>query len=244
MTGPNVLPRHLGVIMDGNGRWAEQRGQARIEGHRVGADSVREITRACRELGVEALTLYAFSSQNWARPVDEVTALMDLLRDYLLAERAEIMDNGIRLDAIGDVDKLPARVAEPLHALRADSADNRGMVLTLALSYGGRESIAGAVRSLAADVAAGKLDPAQVDIQSFGRYLPTHKLPPLDLLIRTSGEQRVSNFLLWEVAYAELMFVETPWPDFRRPQLLACLAQFGERERRFGLTSSQLAADV
>lgn len=244
MTSPLALPRHVGIIMDGNGRWAEQRGLPRLEGHRVGADSVRDITRAARELGVEALTLYAFSSQNWSRPVEEVTGLMALLRDYLLSERAEIMDNGIRLEAIGDIDKLPASVTEPLHRLRAESADNRGMTLTLALSYGGRESIAHAVRRLACDVAAGKLAPEQIDTDCFGGYLPTHRLPSLDLLIRTSGEQRVSNFLLWEIAYAELVFVETPWPEFRRAHLAQCLAQYGNRERRFGLTSAQLSSDV
>jgi undecaprenyl diphosphate synthase len=230
--------------MDGNGRWAEQRGLPRLEGHRVGADSVREITRAARQVGVEALTLYAFSSQNWARPVEEVAGLMELLRDYLVSERAEIMDHGIRLEAIGDIDKLPAHVAEPLHQLRADSAENRGMTLTLALSYGGRESIARAVRRLASDVAAGKLTPEQVDTDCLGGYLPTHRLPSLDLLIRTSGEQRVSNFLLWEIAYAELVFVEAPWPEFRREQFAQCLAQYGNRERRFGLTTAQLSSDV
>lgn len=244
MTSPLALPRHVGIIMDGNGRWAEQRGLPRIEGHRVGADSVRDITRAARQLGVEALTLYAFSSQNWSRPIEEVTGLMDLLRDYLASERAEIMDNGIRLEAIGDIDKLPPRVTAPLHELRAASAENRGMTLTLALSYGGRESIARAVRALAADVAAGRLAADQVDPDCFSSYLPTHQLPPLDLLIRTSGEQRVSNFLLWEIAYAELIFVETPWPEFRRQHLTECLAQYGSRERRFGLTSAQLSSDV
>ncbi len=244
MTPPLALPRHVGIIMDGNGRWAERRGLPRIEGHRVGADSVRDITRAARQLGVEALTLYAFSSQNWARPAAEVAGLMDLLRDYLSSERAELMDNGIRLEAIGDIDKLPPRVTAPLHELRTASAENRGMTLTLALSYGGRESIASAVRALAADVAAGRLAADQIDPDRFSSYLPTHQLPPLDLLIRTSGEQRVSNFLLWEIAYAELMFVETPWPEFRRQQLTECLAQYGGRERRFGLTSAQLSSDV
>lgn len=244
MTSPLALPRHLGIIMDGNGRWAEQRGLPRIEGHRVGADSVRDITRASRQLGLEALTLYAFSSQNWARPLEEVTGLMDLLREYLLSERSEILDNNIRLEAIGDVDRLPARVTGPLDELRAASAGNSGMTLTLALSYGGRESIAGAVRRVAEDVAAGRLAPDQVDVDRFDRYLPTHRLPPLDLVIRTSGEQRVSNFLLWEIAYAELIFVETPWPEFRREHLTQCLSQFGTRERRFGLTSIQLTSDV
>jgi undecaprenyl diphosphate synthase len=234
------LPRHVGIIMDGNGRWAQVRGRDRIEGHRVGADSVRDITRASRQLGIEALTLYAFSSQNWARPAEEVGALMQLLRDFLIDERAEIMENQIRLEAIGDVERLPPMVREPLEALRADSAANTGMVLTLALSYGGRESIARAVRALATDVARGALDAATIDVDVFDRYLPTHTLPPLDLLIRTSGEQRVSNFMLWEIAYAELIFVDIMWPDFRRAQLYKCLESYANRERRFGLTSAQI----
>jgi undecaprenyl diphosphate synthase len=237
------LPRHVGIIMDGNGRWAELRGQSRVEGHRIGADSVRDITRYSREIGLEAITLYAFSSQNWARPAAEVGALMELLREYLLGERDEIMDNGIRLAAIGDIDRMPASVRDPLDALRAESANNTGMVLTLALSYGGRESIARAVAALARDVAAGSLDPAAIDVDAIDRYLPTHALPPLDLLIRTSGEQRISNFMLWELAYAELIFTEVLWPDFRRQHLGACLDQYGRRERRFGLTAGQLAAD-
>jgi undecaprenyl diphosphate synthase len=238
------LPRHVGIIMDGNGRWAQERGLPRIEGHRVGAESVKDVTRAARELGLGALTLYAFSSQNWARPADEVGALMDLLRDYLRDERDEIMENGIRLDAIGDVEKLPARVKEPLDALRAESAGNDKMTLTLALSYGGRESIARAVRRIVEDVVAGELAPSAIDVDRFGAYLPTAGLPPLDLLIRTSGEQRVSNFMLWEIAYAELVFVDARWPDFRRDHLYRALEAYAARERRFGLTSAQLASDV
>lgn len=229
--------------MDGNGRWAQQRGLPRIEGHRVGSESVRQVVRAARQLGLEAITLYAFSSQNWSRPVEEVAALMELLRDFLLSERNEILDNEIRLCAIGDAERLPPHVREPLDELCAASAHHRKMTLTLALSYGGRESIARAVARCALDVAAGKLDPSAIDCERFGSYLPTAELPPLDLVIRTSGEQRVSNFLLWEIAYAELMFVDIAWPDFRKPHLLECLASFGARERRFGKTSAQLAAD-
>jgi undecaprenyl diphosphate synthase len=239
-----ALPRHIGIIMDGNGRWAQLRDQPRIEGHRVGAESVRDITRAARELGVEALTLYAFSVQNWARPGDEVAALMDLLRDYLRDERPEIMDNQIRLHAIGDLDMLPPSVRAPLDALRADSAGHRGMTLTLALSYGGRESLAAAARALAAAVARGELTADAIDVDRFAAALPTRGLPPVDLLIRTSGEQRISNFLLWESAYAELMFVDVMWPDFRRRHLYECLDAYGRRERRFGLTSAQLASDL
>ena len=239
MTVP--LPRHVGIIMDGNGRWAQLRGQPRLAGHRAGAESVRDITRAAREIGLEALTLYAFSSQNWARPVDEVSGLMELLREFLIDERSEILDNGIRLEALGDVERLPALVREPLEELRGASAGNSKMTLTLALSYGGRESITRAAAAAARDIAAGTLRADQLDADKLGSYLPTAKLPPLDLLIRTSGEQRISNFMLWEVAYAELMFVDVLWPEFRRGHLQDCLRMFGERERRFGLTSAQLA---
>jgi undecaprenyl diphosphate synthase len=238
------LPRHVGIIMDGNGRWAQSRGQPRLEGHRAGAESVRDITRAARELGIEALTLYAFSSQNWARPASEVTGLMNLLRDFLIDERSEILGNQIRLEAIGDVERLPPLVTEPLHELRAASAGNTGMTLTLALSYGGRESIARAVRSAVKDAVAGKLRPEDVDVDRFGSYLPTAALPQVDLLIRTSGEQRISNFLLWEIAYAELVFVDIQWPDFRREHLSKCLEVYAARERRFGLTTAQWASDV
>jgi undecaprenyl diphosphate synthase len=235
------LPRHVGIIMDGNGRWAQLRNRPRIEGHRAGAESVRDITRASRQMGIEALTLYAFSSQNWARPADEVAGLMQLLRDFLIDERSEILDNGIRLEALGEIDRLPSLVREPLDELRAASAGNSDMVLTLALSYGGRESITRAARSLAADIVAGKFKPETVDVDKLNSYLPTAHLPPLDLLIRTSGEQRISNFMLWEVAYAELVFVDVLWPEFRRAHLSKCLEQYGARERRFGLTSQQLA---
>ena len=237
----DALPKHLAIIMDGNGRWAKRRGLPRIEGHRKGADSVREVTRAARELGVEALTLYAFSSQNWDRPIEEVRMLMALLRDYLVDERAEILDNGIRLEALGDIERLPALVRDPLDDLRAASRGNSDMVLTLALSYGGRESITRAAQAAVRDVLAGTLAPEQLDVDRFGAYLPTSHLPPLDLLIRTSGEQRVSNFMLWEIAYAELLFVDVLWPEFRRQHLYKCLEQYAARERRFGLTSAQLA---
>jgi len=244
MSDPRNLPRHVGIIMDGNGRWAESTGRPRLDGHRAGADSVRDITRAARELGLEALTLYAFSSQNWARPAAEVAGLMQLLRDYLIEERAEILDNAIRLDAIGDIERLPPMVREPLDELRAVSAGNRGMTLTLALSYGGRESIARAVRAAVRDALAGALRAEDVDIARFQGYLPTAGLPPLDLLIRTSGEQRISNFMLWELAYAELVFADVLWPEFRREHLYRCLEEYAARERRFGLTSAQLASDV
>ncbi len=227
--------------MDGNGRWAQLRNKPRLEGHRAGAESVRDITRAARELGLEALTLYAFSSQNWARPAEEVAGLMQLLRDFIIEERSEIMDNQIRLEALGDIERLPAFVRDPLEELRAASRGNSKMVLTLALSYGGRESIARAARAAALDIIAGKLTCDALDADKLGSYLPTASLPPLDLLVRTSGELRVSNFMLWEIAYAELMFVDVLWPEFRREHLQQCLESYGTRERRFGMTSAQLA---
>ena len=239
MTRP--LPRHVGIIMDGNGRWAQLQNRPRLDGHRAGAESVRDITRASRELGLEALTLYAFSSQNWARPAAEVAGLMQLLREFLIDERSEILDNGIRLEALGDIERLPALVRDPLDELRAVSRANDKMVLTLALSYGGRESIARAAREAAKDIARGALAIDALDIDKLGSYLPTAALPPLDLLIRTSGEQRISNFMLWEVAYAELVFVDVLWPEFRRQHLYQCLDEYAARERRFGLTSAQLA---
>ena len=230
------LPRHVGIIMDGNGRWAQQQGLARLEGHRRGSDSVREVTRAARRAGLEALTLYAFSAQNWQRPPDEVEGLMDLLRDYLARERDEIMDNGIRLHAIGELDRLPARVRDPLEELRALSKGNGKMTLTLALSYGGREEIIAMVRKVAED----KLLPEQVDSAAIEARLWTHGLPPLELVVRTSGEVRVSNFLLWQLAYSEIHLTETLWPDFGERDLLLALDDFQRRERRFGQTSAQI----
>ncbi len=234
------LPRHVGVIMDGNGRWAESRGLARIEGHREGSNSVREVTRCARRVGIQALTLYAFSSQNWARPADEVAGLMELLRDYLEKERAEILDNQIRLTAIGDLDRLPRYVRDPLERLREDSARNTGMVLALALSYGGREEILQAAAKLAERLSQDGLPRGGLKEADLERHLWTRDLPPLDLVIRTSGEHRISNFLLWQAAYSELAFTEVLWPEFREHQFLDCLFEYQQRERRFGLTSAQL----
>jgi undecaprenyl diphosphate synthase len=237
---PEKLPGHVAIIMDGNGRWAHQRGLPRIEGHREGAKSVRDIVRASRAVGLPALTLYAFSSQNWQRPADEVTALMQLLRDYLLEERPEIMDNDIRLTAIGHIDRLPGFVREPLDALVADSAGNRSMELCLALSYGSREAMVDAVRAAMRSGAR----PEDITVDRLGELQPTRHLPPLDYMIRTSGEHRISNFLLWEAAYAELFFTPVLWPDFRRAQLFEALEKYGGRERRFGLTSEQVRAQA
>ena len=231
------LPRHVAIIMDGNGRWAEQRGLPRVAGHREGAESVRDVTRTARRVGVPALTLYAFSAENWGRPEPEVEALMGLLAQFLEMERPEMMENGIRLHAIGELERLPQAVREKLAEVRAETTGNAGMTLTLALSYGGRQEIVAAARKAAAlrpDFGAEELDAA----------LWTAGLPELDLLIRTSGERRISNFLLWQCAYAELSFTEEMWPDFRGPQLLRALADFQGRRRRFGLTDAQLDAQA
>ena len=237
---PTRLPRHVAIIMDGNGRWAQRRGLPRVEGHRRGAKSVKEVVRAAREVGLRALTLYAFSSQNWDRPPDEVATLMQLLRDYVIDERAEIMDNGIRLIAIGDVDRLPDFVREPLETLMRDSSGNRAMTLCLALSYGGRESIVSTARALCELAARGALRPEELTEDRFSAALQTGGLPQLDLLVRTSGEERLSNFLLWEAAYAELYFTDTYWPDFGREQLMKALESYDRRERRFGRTREQI----
>jgi undecaprenyl diphosphate synthase len=237
---PPALPRHVAIIMDGNGRWAQEQGLPRIEGHRRGANSVHEVVRAAREIGVKALTLYAFSAQNWLRPPDEVTMLMRLLREYVIAERAEIMDNAIRLVTIGDVQKLPALVREPLDDLVRDSAGNQAMTLCLALSYGGRESIVDTARALCEAVKKGERDPSTINEESFQAAMQTAPLPQLDLLIRTSGEVRLSNFLLWESAYAELYFTDTYWPEFGRDEFLRALDSYRGRERRFGRTREQL----
>jgi undecaprenyl diphosphate synthase len=230
------LPRHVAIIMDGNGRWAEARGLPRVAGHREGAEAVRAVTRAARRIGIEALTLYAFSSENWGRPEPEVGALMHLLADFLESERGEMMQNGIRLNAAGDLERLPEAVREKLAAVRAETAGNRGMVLTLALSYGGRQELVQAARRAAA--AKG----AALEAEDLEAALWTAGLPELDLLVRTSGERRISNFLLWQCAYAEFVFSDLLWPDFRDAELFAVLAEYQGRERRFGMTGAQIAA--
>lgn len=228
------IPRHVAVIMDGNGRWAEERGLPRREGHRAGAESVREVTDACIALGIECLTLYAFSSENWNRPPAEVKALMALL-DRFLAERAkDLRKQRIRLKAIGQLDRLPAKTRARLDGLIAETAEHDTMTLVLALSYGAREEIVGAARSLAADAAAGSLDPAEIDGPMFASRLQTAGIPDPDLLVRTSGEMRVSNFLLWQISYAEIVIVRKFWPDFRRDDFIAAIDEYRRRHRRFG----------
>lgn len=235
-----AVPRHVAVIMDGNGRWAVQRGLPRVAGHEEGAESVREIVRACGELGVEALTLYSFSTENWGRPEDEVEALMALLARYLEGESDELMRTSVRLRGIGELNRLPGAVRMLLDEVSALTAGNNGLQLTLALSYGSRAEMVDAVRRIASEVRDGRLDAEAIDERVIGERLYTAGIPDPDLLIRTSGEMRLSNFLLWQVAYAEIYVTDVPWPDFRRAELQKALAAYAARERRFGRTSHQL----
>ena len=241
--GPGPLPRHIAIIMDGNGRWAEQRDLMRWEGHARGARSVREIVTAARENGIRALTLYAFSVQNWGRPGEEVERLMTLLLDYLVEERATIMDNEIRLGGIGQTHRLPAHVKKQLQFLEEASRGNEKMTLTLALSYGSREEIVEACQKLARDVAEGRLEPEAITEALLDRYMFTRDLPPLDLLIRTSGELRLSNFLLWQAAYAEIVVTDVLWPDFDKGALFDCIEEFRGRQRRYGKTGAQIESE-
>ena len=229
------LPSHIGIIMDGNGRWAQLRGRDRVEGHREGSRAVRRIVRTARRLGVKALTLYAFSEQNWARPELEVDALMILLREFLLSERDEILDNGIRLNAIVNLGRLPAIVRTVLDPLRKESSSHEEMTLTLALSYGGREEIAAAARELAREVAAGTRTLDEITEETLHARMPSLCSGDPDLVIRTGGERRISNFLLYGLAYAELHFADVLWPDFGAADLYEAIASFQSRERRFGL---------
>ena len=231
------LPRHVAIIMDGNGRWARERGLPRIEGHRRGAESVREIVRVSGELGVEYLTLYAFSIENWNRPKTEVSALMRLLEFYLKEEIAELNKSNVRLAAVGRVHELPDSAQKQLEKSIVALKKNTGLTLVLALSYGGRAEIVDAVRSICSEVKSGRLDSADVDEKVISQHLYTRSIPDPDLLIRTSGEMRVSNFLLWQISYAEIYVTETLWPDFRKTAYLKALEDYSGRNRRFGLVS-------
>lgn len=229
-----VVPRHVAVIMDGNGRWAKARLLPRIAGHKRGADAVRRIVEAAWDFGVEYLTLYAFSSENWKRPEEEVGGLMSLLRLYLRSELDELDRNGVRVRVIGNRDRLPADIRQLIAEAEARTVANRRLTLILAVSYGGQGEIVQAARRLAEDVAAGRLRPEDIDESCFATRLETAGIPDPDLVIRTSGEQRLSNFLLWQAAYAELVFTDTLWPDFGRDEFAAALREFQARDRRFG----------
>ena len=231
---PEQLPRHIAVIMDGNGRWARARRLPRIRGHERGSQAVREIVTHCARLGIEVLTLYSFSSENWKRPRAEVDFLMELYRHYLIAERGEIMENNVRLIHVGSREGLPESVLGEMDVTIEKSAANTGLRLCLALNYGSRGEIVEAVRRIAADVRDGKLEPANIDEQLIGDSLYTAGLPDPDLLIRTAAERRISNFLLWQISYTEIWISDVLWPDFRVEHLNGAIRDYAHRERRYG----------
>jgi undecaprenyl diphosphate synthase len=241
---PARLPRHVAIIMDGNGRWAEQRGLSRLHGHRVGKDSVRAVVEAARRLGIQYLSLFAFSTDNWNRPPKEVDGLMHLLRRYLASELDKMMKHGIRLVAAGTLRRLPPAVREALRAAVAATRNNTGMTVVLAVSYGGREDVTRAMRAVARKVQRGTLDPSAITQDIVRRHLTTKDIPDPDLLIRTSGEMRISNFFLWQLAYSEIFVTDTLWPDFREREFVQALASFEQRQRRFGRTGEQIERDA
>lgn len=237
---PNKLPQHIAVIMDGNGRWAKKKGAIRIFGHRNAVDAVREVTEGCGELGIKYLTLYAFSTENWNRPKAEIDGLMELLVSTLKMEIKRLNENGVKLKTIGDLSQLPKSCQENLTWAIDKTKDNKGLTLILALSYSGRWEITQAVREIARQARAGNLQPEAINEQVIENYLTTSGIPDPELLIRTSGELRVSNFLLWQIAYTELFITPTLWPDFKKETLYEAILSYQQRERRFGKTSEQL----
>ena len=238
----NKLPKHVAIIMDGNGRWANLQGKNRVSGHQQGAKSVREVVEEAVKMEIEFLTLYAFSTDNWSRPKEEVSLLMKLLVNSLKKEFKRLTKNNIRLQSIGNIDGLPNPVKEELTYVIEKTKNNTGMVLTLALNYGGKEELTAAVKAIAFKVKNSIISPEKVDQSTIIEHLYTQNLPAVDLLIRTSGEERISNFLLWHIAYAELYFTKTLWPDFKKEDLQKALVDYTKRERRFGKTSEQLTS--
>jgi len=234
------LPRHVAIILDGNGRWAEQRKLPRFAGHRAGVEAVRNIVQMCGEVGIEALTLFAFSSENWRRPKKEVGLLMELFITALDREVKKLHETGVRLQIIGDVTAFPQKLQKRIHDSMERTRDNQGLKLNIAANYGGKWDITQAVRKLAAQVAAGELKSEDIDEHSIAEHLSLSHLPEPDLFIRTGGEQRISNFLIWQLAYSELYFTHTLWPDFDREELARALHSFAERQRRFGRTGAQV----
>ena len=237
------LPQHVAIIMDGNGRWAKSRGEERTYGHRSAIQAVRNAINACNEVHIPYLTLYTFSTENWNRPEDEVSTLMQLLSETLLNEADEIYTKGLRLKVVGDISEMPEMVREQLLHVMDLTKDNKGGTLVLALNYGAQAEIIRAVKSIAQDVKDGKVSPESIDNQLFENHLYTKDMPPVDLMIRTSGEIRISNFLLWQIAYAELQFLDIFWPDFTKDDFFNCILNYQDKERRYGKTSEQIGAD-
>lgn len=238
---PDTLPKHIAIIMDGNGRWAKKQGLLRAAGHEKGTKAVRDVVEGCSEIGVKNLTLYAFSTENWKRPKLEVDTLMKLLVSSLKKEIKTLQDNNIRLNAIGVISTLPSKAQKELAEVIEKTKSNTRMTLTLALSYGSREEIVHAVTQISEKVKKGEISSKEIDESVINKHLYTHNLPEVDLMIRTSGEQRISNFLLWQMAYAELYFTEILWPDYRKENLFEAIYNYQNRERRFGKTSEQLS---
>ena len=236
----NKLPKHVAIIMDGNGRWANLQGKSRVKGHQQGARTVRDIVEEAKSQGIKYLTLYAFSKDNWSRPKEEVNILMKLLVTSLKKEYNRLINNNIRLQSIGEEDDLPTPVKDELNYVIVKTKNNTGMVLTLAINYGGKEELTDAMKTIAFKVKNSIIPPEKVDQSTINEHLCTRNLPAVDLLIRTSGEERISNFLLWHIAYAELYFTDTLWPDFKKEDLHKAIVDYAKRERRFGKTSQQL----
>lgn len=236
----NTIPRHVAVIMDGNGRWAKKKGAARIFGHKNAIKAVRDVTEGCAELGVEFLTLYAFSTENWSRPLEEVSGLMQLLVLTIKKELKTLLNNNVKLSAIGALDSLPRDCQQELHEAMEMTKNNTGLTLVLALSYSGRWEITEAIKKITSDVKLGLVSENDIDQDLVSNYLQTRKMPDPELLIRTSGEMRISNFLLWQLAYTEIYITEKLWPDFRKDDLRLALKAFQNRERRFGRISEQV----
>lgn len=234
------LPKHVAIIMDGNGRWAKSRGEERTFGHKNAIDAVRNAINACNEINIPYLTLYTFSSENWNRPSNEVSTLMNLLTETLLLEADEIFSKGLRMHVIGDLDKLPPLVKDQLLRVTELTKENTKGNLVLAISYGSQKEILNAVQNISADVKEGKVDVENIDEKLFENYLYTKDFPPVDLLIRTSGEVRISNFLLWQIAYAELQFLNVLWPDFTKDIFFQCIVDYQNKERRYGMTGEQI----
>ena len=241
---PKKMPHHIAIIMDGNGRWAQRHHLSRIEGHKKGLEATKAVVDACEEFKIKIVTLYAFSKENWRRPQREVSALMGLLQEYMRKRQKELLERNIRINIIGDVEDLPAPIRKSLEGTVEKTRHKNGLIINLALSYGGRSEIVAGIKKVIEEIEAGRITKDDITPETFSRYLFTGDLPDPDLLIRTSGELRISNFLLWQIAYTELYFTTTLWPDFGKEELMQACIAYQNRERRFGLTASQIQEDI